>query len=1085
MKYLLTVLLSISILGLSAQNKVILKVSGGGSGSSSPTSWGTIPGTLSNQTDLQNALNLKMNISDTSGKWIGKGWLSTLQSSSGGSVGNLQTVTNNGATTTNQITTGSEVTNFVNFVPQTGFVGIPTTGNYWYDSSGMIMRSMNNQSIRLTKVLIPSNTNIVDSFPNESGTFMMIRDTSLLNLAARLAAINQNVNVAALVLDTATFQVRLNLINNNSVVASLVSDSLFQASQIAALQSGKLNISDTTNKFIGKGWLSTLQALSTGSGTISQVNDGWGITGGTITTTGTVAVDTSLVSTKNYAVNNSIINSKLNTSDTSGKWISSGFLPSLQSSSGGSSFSGVLDVNGLPVIRTAIPATGWGGSSDTVANNNWYNIDSLNQTIASRAYLGNGEFGGWLTSNESGGKVQLEVPYVMFFGDGVAASTGMITVGGIGDTSILDVGNLNRGNKNVSAEYWVNQLTNMPVINRGSVANGLFTTSGCRNRMARDVFGVNATMNDGKDAVGGVSSVLLHKPSFVIISAGLEDIIANVPIAITKSNLLWMAQQCAINNVHAIFLNIPSQGNGVLSRTQINEIDILNQWMPNALNMYGAVTIDINSFWNSGTYGGVSSYMNDNWHPSSYVNTQNRYFTPAGYDSIAQFIVRYGRLPVLTKMIFQSVLDPTYPPTNFDRPTSISLGGTSYTLPNNAIDTITLTAPLPTDTVSLVINGAINVRGTSGLASGFNAVYCFVDNNPTGQIYYTQKIPFRGDNTGDVQATSLTIKPNVYQYNVPIDITSPGNLGGNTNYTSHALRMVQYPGGNYIVFNGGTDTTNLSSCVFSVKNGSIGTDANFLAPSGTNSQFGQIRIVSGIAAPANFGIGVGYQNYGMQFNSYTSGQNPRAYTFGGQGQNMVNAGGARSAIVQIDSTIGMGNITTNNGVTSALLFSNMINNTNTTNTGNQIRGITYEPNIKSIGSARHLYTYAPIGANNFDSTSFGRGYDSSHIPTEVVDISGGVALTGSIKLATSQTTISGSTSGSGIFVMPHQGAAYRMVMMRSASLNGTATWTFPTAFTYTPSVTFTDSGLSVTSISTTSVTITGTGTTGIVKIEGQ
>ena len=114
MKYLLTVLLSISILGLSAQNKVILKVSGGGSGSSSPTSWGTIPGTLSNQTDLQNALNLKMNISDTSGKWIGKGWLSTLQSSSGGSVGNLQTVTNNGATTTNQITTGSEVTNFVN-----------------------------------------------------------------------------------------------------------------------------------------------------------------------------------------------------------------------------------------------------------------------------------------------------------------------------------------------------------------------------------------------------------------------------------------------------------------------------------------------------------------------------------------------------------------------------------------------------------------------------------------------------------------------------------------------------------------------------------------------------------------------------------------------------------------------------------------------------------------------------------------------------------------------------------------------------------------------------------------------------------
>lgn len=34
------------------------------------TAWGTITGTLSNQTDLQNALNLKLNISDTTNKWV-------------------------------------------------------------------------------------------------------------------------------------------------------------------------------------------------------------------------------------------------------------------------------------------------------------------------------------------------------------------------------------------------------------------------------------------------------------------------------------------------------------------------------------------------------------------------------------------------------------------------------------------------------------------------------------------------------------------------------------------------------------------------------------------------------------------------------------------------------------------------------------------------------------------------------------------------------------------------------------------------------------------------------------------------------
>lgn len=130
----------------------------------------------------------------------------------------------------------------------------------------------------------------------------------------------------------------------------------------------------------------------------------------------------------------------------------------------------------------------------------------------------------------------------------------------------------------------------------------------------------------------------------------------------------------------------------------------------------------------------------------------------------------------------------------------------------------------------------------------------------------------------------------------------------------------------------------------------------------------------------------------------------------------------------------------------------------------------------------NLY-YGGIGVILADSTGqlhYGSG------GLTLTDTSNNVFVRQRLYINNTQTTVAGSTSGNAVFGQPQSGTGSKEITIYMNALVGTASYTFPVAFTHTPAIVTTNGPAAaiVTALSTTAVTVTGATTTGFIFLKG-
>ena len=93
-----------------------------------------------------------------------------------------------------------------------------------------------------------------------------------------------------------------------------------------------------------------------------------------------------------------------------------------------------------------------------------------------------------------------------------------------------------------------------------------------------------------------------------------------------------------------------------------------------------------------------------------------------------------------------------------------------------------------------------------------------------------------------------------------------------------------------------------------------------------------------------------------------------------------------------------------------------------------------------------------------------------------------------VNIPSNPTSVNGSSSGTAVFTQNFQGvgtAQWKRVMVQVSALSGTASYTYYTPFTTTPVVTFATAGITASALTTTATTISATGQSGYIIIEGN
>jgi len=479
------------------------------------------------------------------------------------------------------------------------------------------------------------------------------------------------------------------------------------------------------------------------------------------------------------------------------------------------------------------PASGVNGTSDTVTNYGWANIDSA---LSYYTTVGKGaDFGGWLVNSTSNDSVQLLTPIGVYIGNSFAAAhpwfTGPLEQPGGWNPTIADPWG--------TTTHTLDSLTHYKWYGMGI---GGQTTSQMRSRFLRDVLGLPSNPNDGLG-----SRTIGRKASFAIIEGAINDLAAGVSDSIVRDNLVWMAETCLQYQVPCVMLNCPGDGSGT-TKSYYQAIARLNKWMASGiLQSLGVTVIDLNKLWNT-------AEMN-NYNFSSYVNSGDKiHLTKTGYDTLGKIIFFNANIPVLTKAVIIKANSPTNPISGYNVPTGITFTGVSYSLTSNPIDTIAITSYI-TDSVWMKITSSSG----AGSKTGVNSVLWYIDNDPTNAFMYTERTAFSGPHLPFSNMSSLNIRAKDYTVGLRlIDVM------GNDNVYNHLRLIGGQSASTNMIINGGASPSVLNSSALTVYGHlSLNTGSNIFVP-GFGSTIGNLQI-GNTSNPSTLGRGVGYINSAMDF----------------------------------------------------------------------------------------------------------------------------------------------------------------------------------------------------------------------------
>jgi hypothetical protein len=453
-------------------------------------------------------------------------------------------------------------------------------------------------------------------------------------------------------------------------------------------------------------------------------------------------------------------------------------------------------------------------------------------------------------------------------------------------------------------------------------------------------------MTDGRG-----NQTLSRQPDGVVIIVGINDIYNGVSVETLKNNFEWMASVCQENGISCVILNVP--GDGILTQDHVRKVNNVNKWLANgALDQYGAVIVDYNSWWNDPAYG------NDNIHHTSLI-VDDIHPTQVGYDSLSNYIYRSAKLPKLTKVVFSTKRDPAGF-TGFSRPDGITINSDPYTIAND-LDTLNITTFVP-DSVWIKVTSSTNITGTT--YSGFSHIQWFTDNNTANDSFYTRKTRYAGGSKSQINATKIILTPgDPTNGNMLID----SYLGDGTN---HGLQYYAGAGAVNMILNGLTNTSPLNSATLSVytassSNTGISTNGRAILTAPINKIANLEINLNSKATTTGFGISTGNSTSTFEFNT-TANVNKDQYTFTNWTPSQVNLNTGTLNLISLKQ-MGFKDASSGTAIGNTLALLPVYNMT--TANVSILRGIYYNPTLTSLTNARHMGMLFVSGDNYLNAVS--------------------------------------------------------------------------------------------------------------------